>query len=176
MNLNFKQIRCSKHFYELIEQVKAKEAERGNINCPNPTATEIIYFDYTHNFPYKFIKKIESDKNKVLDFKTKLFIIEEKGISDAEHYATGYFKEKGFRVKFTKNKEIKKLISSKYSNIINALDDIIGRPDLIILKDDYYYFVEVKTKDDGLNTNQLKWMIRNPNVEVIIFYLNQNGD
>ena len=35
--------RFSKNFRELIEKIKDMEDERGNLNCSDKTATEIIY-------------------------------------------------------------------------------------------------------------------------------------
>lgn len=35
--------RFSKNFRELIEKLKQSEAARGNLNCSDATATEIIY-------------------------------------------------------------------------------------------------------------------------------------
>ena len=36
-------LRVSKHFRELIEELKEAEEKRGNANCSDSTATEILY-------------------------------------------------------------------------------------------------------------------------------------
>ena len=36
-------LRVSKHFRELIEELKVAEEKRGNGNCSDSTATEILY-------------------------------------------------------------------------------------------------------------------------------------
>jgi len=36
-------LRVSKNFKEMVNQIKEKEEQRGNINCSNVIATEILY-------------------------------------------------------------------------------------------------------------------------------------
>ena len=60
-----------------------------------------------------------------------------------------------------------------YSGLEECMKDRLGRPDLIIFKDNELIFVEVKTGQDGLRADQLRWMSEHNNFKIVIFYLNQ---
>lgn len=174
--VNGKTMKVSNDFVKLIEEVKTSERKRGNI-CSNPTATRMISFDYTNKFKNNHLSSLIKGKdNLFFDSNIKIININfYKSIKkiDAEHYATGFFKEKGFKVFFSSNKKIFNEIPSRFEEIISSLKDKNGRPDLFIFCGDNYYFVEVKNSNDYLRENQLNWVIRNPKVNFIIFYLNQ---
>ncbi len=112
---------------------------------------------------------------------------------DAEHYATGYFKELGWKVCFSKkiNSEERKLsrkysggysprlveiafLYDKYHGLKECVQDSLGVPDLVVFKDDKFKFIEVKTNSDGLSGDQLNWMKKHNDVDIAVFYLKQN--
>ena len=112
---------------------------------------------------------------------------------DAEHYATGYFKELGYKVYFSKkiflderkirrrnprgtnNSRLSEIYFLYYQHswLRDCIQDSVGIPDLVMFKDRKVTFVEVKTSEDGLRGCQLKWMKRHNDVHTIVFYLNQ---
>jgi hypothetical protein len=112
---------------------------------------------------------------------------------DAEHYATGYFKNLGYQVYYSKKifleeRKIKKsnmgeiwnnklskimLLYNENPMLMECIHDPLGIPDLAIFKDGKFEFIEVKTGQDGLGSDQLKWMKNHPNVKISVFYLNQ---
>lgn len=112
---------------------------------------------------------------------------------DAEHYATGYFKELGYKVHFSKKifadeKMMKRHNSCRsnnprlaeiyflyddYPGVEECIHDPLGIPDLVLFKNGKFIFVEVKTGGDGIRSDQLKWMGRHNNIDIILFYLNQ---
>lgn len=48
-----------------------------------------------------------------------------------------------------------------------------GVPDLIVYKDESYFFVEVKSSNGGLRLEQVSWINKNDSEPVKIFYLTQ---
>ena len=112
---------------------------------------------------------------------------------NAEHYATGYFKELGWKVYFSKkiNSEDRKLrrkysggyipklveiafLYDKYPKLKECIQDSLGVPDLVVFKDGKFKFIEVKTNSDGLSGDQLNWMGKHNDVDIVVFYLKQN--
>jgi len=112
---------------------------------------------------------------------------------DAEHYATGYFKNLGYKVYFSKKifsdeRKIRKnnvcnSHNEKLTEIVFLYDDhpalkkcihdSLGIPDLVIFKDNNFEFIEVKTNQDGLSGDQMRWMKNHKETKTSIFYLNQ---
>ena len=76
-----------------------------------------------------------------------------------------YYKNKGYEVhRFTTNlgKRFKELLKVSHEK---------GKPDLVLIKDGEFKFVEVKGANDGLRMDQLKWIIRNREFLVEIVYI-----
>ena len=142
-------------------------------------------------------ENLNKDGSKLITPKIKnnLYFIDEEIETpirmDAEHYATGYFKELGYKVYFTKDiySSMKKGTNSKkfetlclydnYVGIRQCIEDVLGRPDLIILSKTKAIFVEVKTNGDNLSEVQMDWIMKHNNMETILFNLKQiiqNGD
>ncbi len=46
-----------------------------------------------------------------------------------------------------------------------------GHPDFIVIKDNKRAFIEVKSTNDGLSMSQGKWIMKNPEKKVIIYWV-----
>lgn len=111
-----------------------------------------------------------------MSFKNLKFLYEEielnKGIN-AEDYVKRKFENFGFRV-FKMSKESKIAERSHISYVLKKEFKQKGKPDFFCIGNDgFEFFIEVKTKNDGLKINQIKWILENPNCLVYVFYLNQ---
>jgi len=187
-------IRMSNEFIEILDKLNIEFNASHNIN--------LSYYDISKTMAKRIIdSKFKIDVSEPEDrFGTDInieFLEENIDIDkkmDAEHYATGYFKELGYKVYFTKkilseekrlrknskfrsnNDKLVEIISlyENYPKLKKCVYDNIGSPDLVLFKDKKMIFVEVKTGEDGLRPYQIKWMRNHNDVKTIIFYLNQN--
>jgi len=71
---------------------------------------------------------------------------------DAEEYVMIKLKRMGYKV----------IDCRKYGD---------GHPDYIAIKKDKRVYIEVKSTNDGLRMNQAKWIMKNPDKKVIIFWV-----
>lgn len=105
---------------------------------------------------------------------------------DAEHFATGYFKSKGYEVYFSKSISKKQFRDIFVYACINGIEltefelvgklifnDRVGIPDLLLIKNEEVYFVEVKSNKDYLRENQLEWMRNNPKIKKVLFKIKE---
>jgi len=130
---------------------------------------------------------LDECEHKKLAVHFQYYELEDYGF-DAEHFCSGFLLKKGWKVYFTKDcasfKKIKKKLidcdhSLNYLNpkfqkyIFSAMQDRLGRPDLICFKDGRIMFVEVKTGSDGLRGEQIRWMIKHESewYDLMVFYV-----
>jgi len=122
------------------------------------------------------------------EFSNKTFLIEEQTPKNlkfiyeevktterlnAENYVKKKFESQGFKViKTTQQSKFAERNGLQYV-LSNSLKDI-GKPDFYCIDNNgFEFFIEVKTGQDGLKGNQMKWIIDNPFCLVYVFYLNQ---
>lgn len=118
----------------------------------------------------ELLKSIKEEKHFMNRFKIIHHKIFTKEKVDAEEFASNYFKLYGFDDCFKFSKARGRINNTSYNELIN---DVVGRPDLIALKDKEICLIEVKTNRDGLRREQAKWIDKHTNFNVIIFYLEQ---
>jgi len=82
-------------------------------------------------------------------------IIERRGVLqvDAEKYAERLFRDMGYKIERRREK---------------------GHPDFLLIRgDESYFYVEVKTNGDGLKLEQMEWILKNKDKNVLILYIKQ---
>ena len=72
---------------------------------------------------------------------------------DAEAYVKNFFEKIGYTVE--RSRRFK------------------GVPDFYVFKEGTKFYVEVKTNGDGLREEQARWIVKNPEKKVIVFFLHQ---
>ena len=70
----------------------------------------------------------------------------------------------------------KKIINDKFPKLVSVLKDLKGRPDFVCINGDKILFIEVKSKDDGLKSDQLKWIKNHPEYNVVVLFVIQKMD
>lgn len=95
-------------------------------------------------------------------------------ISNAEIYIKNYYKSKGYNINklnagdtSVENLKVFEDILTKFNISSVGLDK--GIPDFIISNDKEFWFIEVKTTDDGLKKNQIDWILRNNLPTMVVF-------
>ncbi len=94
---------------------------------------------------------------------------------EAEDYAQNYFRKLGYNCEKPMNLKIggsycphiDKTIINKIMRVVYKNEP--GMPDFICWKNKSYFWVEVKTGDDGIKIIQLKWAF-NHKIEHIVYY------
>lgn len=95
---------------------------------------------------------------------------------NAEDYVKKKFEAQGFKV--IKCSELSKFAErGSLSFVLETSLREIGKPNFYVYDSlGFDFFVEVKTGADGLKGTQIKWIMKNPDRLVYVYYLNQiNG-
>lgn len=184
-------IRVNENFIKVLDSLASKFEKEYGVELSYADISKIISkkLEGRSTITSKGIINFSGD-DIVIDLITEEICVDKK--TDAEHYATGYFKELGWKVYFSKklNSEERELrknyyggyspklveivsLYEKYPKLEECIRDSLGIPDLVMFKDDKYMFVEVKTDSDGLRVDQLIWMKTHNNVDIIVFHLKQ---
>ncbi len=95
---------------------------------------------------------IEEPKEQSIFLNIKTIIEKQKGDKDPEQYVKKRFEYQGYEC------EDCRMAGG-------------GHPDYIFRKNKEILYVEVKSPSDGLKMNQAKWMLQNPDKNIILFYV-----
>lgn len=92
--------------------------------------------------------------HKIKNLKIEILDIEVFKKIDAEQYIFNLIKSHGFKILDYKAE--------------------LGHPDYKVMKKNgYIFYIEVKTNGDGLRQEQFNWLLKNPNKEVLLIFINQ---
>jgi hypothetical protein len=133
--------------------------------------------------------KDEFEIFKLENLSFKVIEIERINSINAEEYVRKIYIDLGIKIG-----RLRDLLNEAHNSIPKELiriryKDFIGMPDFLVIpryKDDYgitsnyytskaedFFFIEVKTNGDGLRCEQMEWIKRHPEIQVLVIYLKQ---
>lgn len=125
-----------------------------------------------------YIKKINKNliSNRVPNISVRIEEITVTKKINAEDHVINILKNDGFEIVGRYKDVINKINTTTNPDLNNIVynESHIGRPDLLVVGNGDFFFVEVKTGADGLRVEQIEWIKKHPHIDVFIFYIKQN--